>query len=129
VSKVISLHSSFLMETCYSFLIANNVWWKVITMRLLTVQLSQAFHFLHLRSKHFPQHPILQQMFKQQYQNQVLCIKHDLLYYVITTIQGGVSLHLKAGNQEGNLDIPCTSNKVKITNIWYPSTLRSLINR
>ena len=87
-------------------------------MRLLTVQLSQAFHFLPLRSKYFPQHPILQQIFKQQYLNHDLCIKYDLVYYVITTTQGGVFLHLKAGNQEGNSDIPCTSNKVKTTNIW-----------
>jgi len=98
-------------------------------MRLLTVQLSQAFHFLPLRSKYSPQHPILQQIFKEQYQNLDLCIKHDLLYYAITTIQEGVFLHLKAGNQEGNSDIPCTNNKVKMTNIWYPSTLTSLINR
>ena len=98
-------------------------------MRLLTVQLSQAFHFIPLRSKYFPQHSILQQIFKQQYQNRDLCTKYDLLYYVITTIQGGVFFHLKAGNQEGNSYITCMSNRVKTTNIWYPSTLRSLINR
>ena len=98
-------------------------------MRLLIAQLSQAFHFLPFRSKYFPQYPILQGIFKKQYQNLDLCIKYDLLYYVITTIQGGVFLHLKAGNQEGNSDCPCMNKKVKTTNIWYPSTLRSLINR
>lgn len=111
------------------FKIANNVWWRGKIMRLLTVHLSQAFHFLHLRSKYFPQHPILQWIFKKQYQNLDLHIKYDLLYYVLTTIQGGVFLHLKAGNQEGNSNIPCTNNKVKMTNIWYPSALTSLINR
>ena len=54
---------------------ANNVWWKVIIMKLLTVQLSQAFHFLPLRSKYFPQHPILKPICKKQYQNFDLCIK------------------------------------------------------
>jgi len=60
-------------------------------MRLLTVQLSQAFHFLPLRSKYFPQYPILQRIFKKQYQNFNLHIKYDLMYYVTTTIQGRVS--------------------------------------
>jgi hypothetical protein len=126
---------SYLLHVCYIshllpwFKIANNVWWKVIIMSLLIVQLSQAFHFLPLRSKYFPQYSILQRIFKKQYQNLDLCIKYDLLYYVITTIQGGVFLHLKPGNQKGNSDSPCTNKKEKTTNIWNPSTLRSLINR
>lgn len=95
-------------------------------MKYVTVQLSQVFHFLPLRSKYFPQHPLLMSTFKKHYQNLDLCIKYVLLQNIFTTIQEGVFLHLQAGKQMGNLDIPCMNNKVKTTNIWYPSTLLPL---
>jgi hypothetical protein len=38
----------------------NNIWWSVQVMKLVTMQCSGASHnFLPLRSKYFPQHPLM----------------------------------------------------------------------
>jgi len=71
--------SSFLTKILYIFLIfpvcymphpshppsfdcPNNIWWSIQVTKLLTVQSFPAsHHFLHLRSKYSPQHPVLKQ--------------------------------------------------------------------